>query len=773
MSRLRRPIHGPDGRTERPETYRPVRVGAERWADFLLGVPAAFLLGGGAAACLAVPALIPLAVPAGLTLTGAVLARRTRLPLRLPVSAKRRDPGHLAPGRKGFRRAAGTFYLGTDTQTAQEIWLAPADATEHLSFSGGTGSGKTAAQLGWCANALAQGSGFIFVDGKGDAKLAALAMALCRRAGRETDFRVVNFMVASGDRDSNSFNPFRWASADAIREMLVAQISDAGVAGDGNGAVFMDGARALLGALAPILKWLEHRHGFRIDIHSIAEATEFDVVTAIAYDRVFKARDHRSGEVARHDLADMPEALVSPIRAYLGERGGYDEDLHRGRRTSDEPAKQHSFVKLYFAAAFNQMRVSLGHIFGSGTSDINMRDVAVNRRVLLVRLPALENSGKTTAALGKLAVAALRGMMAEALGGRLEGDYAEIVASRPTAAPTPYVVDLDELAAFVAPGNDLVLQQARELNFAVSLGWHDVEGLESKIGGAAGTLLNNTTTSVWMRQNAGGKTRALLESSVGDADVTQLTRYDTGGGAPAEARSVEVRRTARVDWRDTREQEAGEAIVVRGNRRIYARLFHADVDPRGPMRLNRPVALEPPAPGECRAAADALDAVRAALGAPLPRKPPEPPPDFAALVAGLRTAEAAGMGRHEAAEAAVLAVGAAPYAPRPVPPAGGAPPRTAFTPALAGQDAAAPAPQKPMAAPPVADHAAALADAIAEIERMLGADPAEAAKRARRVVAERDAALDPARLPKPPAMDAEELRALLREVIRDFGGDAG
>ena len=56
---------------------------------------------------------------------------------------------------------------------------------------------------------------------------------------------------------------------------------------------------------------------------------------------------------------------------------------------------------------------------------------------------------------------------------------------------------------------------------------------------------------------------------------------------------------------------------------------------------------------------------------------------------------------------------------------------------------------------------------------MLGAEPSAAARRARRAVAEREAALDPARLPEPPAMGTEELRALLRDVIRDFGGDPG
>ena len=45
-----------------------------------------------------------------------------------------------------------------------------------------------------------------------------------------------------------------------------------------------------------------------------------------------------------------------------------------------------------------------------------------NRRILIVNLPALENSDDTLAALGKIVVASLRGMMAQidsAAGGKV------------------------------------------------------------------------------------------------------------------------------------------------------------------------------------------------------------------------------------------------------------------------------------------------------------------------------------------------------------------
>ena len=60
---------------------------------------------------------------------------------------------------------------------------------------------------------------------------------------------------------------------------------------------------------------------------------------------------------------------------------------------------------------------------------------SLNRRILVVNLPTLENSGETTASLGRLVVSSLRNMMAQTLGADLEGDFAEIVENKPHLAP--------------------------------------------------------------------------------------------------------------------------------------------------------------------------------------------------------------------------------------------------------------------------------------------------------------------------------------------------
>jgi intracellular multiplication protein IcmO len=98
-----------------------------------------------------------------------------------------------------------------------------------------------------------------------------------------------------------------------------------------------------------------------------------------------------------------------------------------------------------------------------------------------------------------------------------------------------------------------------------------------------------------MRQQDANRTRQWIEDTAGKTYVTQATSYQGGGtGEYAETRSAEVREVAGVDWRDLQSLIEGEAIILFGGRRIYAKLFHAEIDTRGPMRLNRPIPMAPP-----------------------------------------------------------------------------------------------------------------------------------------------------------------------------------
>ena len=96
---------------------------------------------------------------------------------------------------------------------------------QHVAIAGTTGPGKTTAILSLLSNALIQGSGFVFVDGKGDRDPFGKVMDLARRFGREDDVHVLNFMVASEVKDSHRFYPFSVGNPDAIRELLASHLA--------------------------------------------------------------------------------------------------------------------------------------------------------------------------------------------------------------------------------------------------------------------------------------------------------------------------------------------------------------------------------------------------------------------------------------------------------------------------------------------------------------------------------------------------------------------
>ena len=98
-----------------------------------------------------------------------------------------------------------------------------------------------------------------------------------------------------------------------------------------------------------------------------------------------------------------------------------------------------------------------------------------------------------------------------------------------------------------------------------------------------------------MRQQDAGRTREWIEKTAGQTYITQATTYHgAADGAYREARHAEVRPVSRIDWNDLTSLIEGEAVVLFGGRRIYARVFHAAVDDTGPKRLGRTVMLRVP-----------------------------------------------------------------------------------------------------------------------------------------------------------------------------------
>ena len=764
---VQRQIVGPQEQFERSgaQSLRDTRPFTTRLSEGLQSSASGLVLAVAAGATWYEPAVVNLTVPLSALYALWVLTRSPRLPLRLPWSAHRKDRSNPVPGSRRARQANGSFFLGWSI-SGQELWITPDDQRQHMTLPGTTGAGKTTAILSMLVNSLAQGSGFVFVDGKADRTLFGKVLALARRFGREDDVRVLNFMVASGIKDSHTFNPFSIGNADALRELLASQLGEQ-ASNDANG-VFKERAVALMGTITPILVWLRDVRGVPLNIEVIRFSIELRWIWKVAMEKIALLRDSETGAIRELDVsADIPEAIVWPLKSYLGELPGYDPTLPLNQQKGDEPSKQHGYAQFYFTGIFAKLAVSLGHIFGVESGDIDMRDIVLNRRILVVNLPALENSEATLASLGKLVVASLRGMMAQLLGLSLEGEYTDD--DKPGMGPSPFPVVLDELAYYATTGLDAMLSQGRGLNVSFMLGFQEVSGIWARLGERTASILGNANLTIAMRQQDSGRTREWIEKTAGQTNVTQVSSYQGGqDGSYREARSAEVRSVSRVDWQDLTSLIEGEAIVLLGGRRVYARVFHAQFDETGPKRIGRTVMLREPDPGETRLRlkhADDLAKLITSRGLTMDEGMTEGSAVIDAVVAGMMRAAVGGSSAWECAEEALKEVALLPpeALPRAPAPADGAP-VTVVTPMLQVASAR-PVPGLFAGGRPDDPVDATLIRRLATVEEMAGASSAAARNTAMRVLAERDEGLGKSARIEPPTMSETEFVARLQSIV--------
>ncbi|MGH0003731.1 type IV secretory system conjugative DNA transfer family protein [Pseudovibrio ascidiaceicola] len=397
------------------------------------------------------------------------------------LDAKELGPDKKKPHIKVPQKSEGIFYLGNELVTGKEVWLNNSDCRQHFLLLGTTGAGKTEALLGLAANAMTWGSGFIFIDGKGDIATWGKVYALCRHFGREDDLLVLDYMTGNADVSrgakifrSNTLNPFAFGASDNMASLVISLMPEQ--KGDD---MWKGRAIKLLKTVISVLAWMRDEKHVEIDIQAIRD----NLGLREAID--FSDPDQ---------YPDMPENLRYEFGNYLKSVPGY---LHsRGYDQSDKTREQHSYLEMQFTELMSNLGDVYGHIFRTPLGDVDMFDVVLNRRILLVMLPALEKSPDEVAGLGKLIIANLRSVMAGTLGYELEGTFKNIIETRLTASASPYMAIMDEVAQFIGPSLDTILSQSRSLGFSDVLSGQDLAALEKSNPAIAKTIYANTNTSI-------------------------------------------------------------------------------------------------------------------------------------------------------------------------------------------------------------------------------------------------------------------------------------
>lgn len=524
------------------------------------------------------------------------LMQHDSLPFRMPKRSNSKDYNDPLPGSNKPRMARGIYFMGNEISTKNELWFSNDDMRTHCLIFGSTGSGKTVALISFAYNALIQSSGFIYVDGKGDNSLFASIFSMARFMGREDDLLLINFMTGAKDiigpqerRLSNTLNPFSTGSSGMLANLVTGMMDSSSSSGDGD--MWKGRAIAFVEALLKVLVAMRDSGYILLDANTIRNYFPLDRIEAMVEDKVFI----RDGQFAI-SMEHLPDVVLEPIKNYLYTLPGYNKE-RKGKQVS-QVFEQHGYITMQLTRVFTSLADTYGHIMRTKLAEVDLKDVVLNRRILVVLLPALEKSPDELANLGKVIIASLKAMMAAGLGDAVEGSYREIVLTKPTNAETPFLCVLDEYGYYAVKGFAVVPAQARSLGFSVIFAGQDLPAFQKASKEEAASIGANTNIKICMKLEDPEATWEFFMKSAGETYVTSVDSFSSQGGGLTnsymDSKSAKTEKRSRIDLLDLKDQREGEAHILFKSTIVRAKLFYANPVPCKQMQLNQLLKVDLP-----------------------------------------------------------------------------------------------------------------------------------------------------------------------------------
>lgn len=564
----------------------------------------------GIALCFIFPAFTDIIFLVLLCLFWFSYTRKNVLPFRLPKSSDALDYNDLIPGTQKPRMGGGIAFFGNDRVTQEELWFSNDDMRTHVLIFGSTGSGKTEALISIACNALIQASGFIYIDGKGDNSLYSKIFSLVRSMGRDDDMLLINFMTGARDvigpqvsRLSNTMNPFALGSSGMISNLVIS-LMDSGGGADSGADMWKGRAMNFVESLLKILCYMRDKGAILLDANTIREYFLLDRLEKIVVDHKFPL----IGSETEIDINDIPAIVTDPIRTYVLNLPGYNPK-NKGRQAG-EVLEQHGFITMQLTRLFGSLADAYGHILRTNLAEVDLKDVVLNRRILVALLPALEKSPEELSNLGKIIIASLKVMMASGLGDSVEGDYRDVVLRKPTNSPAPYMCIMDEYGYYAVKGFAVVPAQARSLGFSAIFAGQDLPAFQKASKEEAASIGANCNIKICMKLEDPQETWEFFNKVAGETYVTNVQSFQQNAGSLtmdyADARSTSVDRRQRIELLDLRDQREGQCHIFFKSTIIRAEFFHANPKPVKKMRLGHFLKVEVPPTHELMELSDRL-----------------------------------------------------------------------------------------------------------------------------------------------------------------------
>ncbi|WP_336926010.1 type IV secretory system conjugative DNA transfer family protein [Vibrio cholerae] len=384
--------------------------------------------------------------------------------------------------------ANGIAYFGNTEGDNKQAWFGNSKLRQHVAFLAATGSGKTftIASIA-CANALLWGAGYLYADAKADLDIVRMHESLCHRMNRIDDVFCLNYIQGSrsvwdpyrGDKTTNTYNMLESGTAMQTTETMKSLM-------DGDKDIWAKRADSLLTALIAPAVYMRDKNMITLSV-----LTFMDFLTI-----------ENAGALIGNSL--IPEEVKKPLAGFIKTLPGmsaqnYEEIIKGNSVKSPQVYDQWGFASMQIILVINMLAGDYGRIFGVTVGEVDLEAIVLQDRILITLLPALEASSQSVASMGRILMAARKGVMGRTLGERIEGSVKANLKQRPTNAPYPYIQILDEVGMIFSEGEGASAAQARGLGYSLWYSSQDLPAmkkLSETVAKEVMTVMGNTIIKI-------------------------------------------------------------------------------------------------------------------------------------------------------------------------------------------------------------------------------------------------------------------------------------
>lgn len=372
------------------------------------------------------------------------LQQLRRIEMKMAARGRPRNggAGYMGMDDNGF----GGHSIGVDHDGATVV-LAPNEIAGSIVALGGD---RARFLLDLADSMIGAGSGLMYVDGKGDPSLRTRISGLAAAHGRGDDVRIVDFTARDGG--SCALNPFSTGTAAELSRLCMALMDDAGE----NEPIWWGRALAMLGSVMQALVWKRDHAGLELNVGTVRDHLALYRIVELAIDEALPA-----------DIRNAIVGYTSQIPKF---------DLSRGTRQAQLTMEQHGHLYMQFSKVLTIAADVYGSIFTTPFGQIDMTDVVLNRRILIVTLPSVEKTWLVTQNLGRIILATLRHTM-NRMHAELCGKPAGTEPDHSGDRATRFVAIMDEVGSYQVEGLADMAEAARILGYCLVFADGDLEGM--------------------------------------------------------------------------------------------------------------------------------------------------------------------------------------------------------------------------------------------------------------------------------------------------------